>query len=298
MKKNRREIQIMKRFTIITVCLNAAADLDDTILSVLNQDWDDFEYLIKDGCSNDDTLKIAESYASAFAERKIPYRILSQPDSGIYDAMNQAAQTAQGEWLLYMNAGDRLADKTVLSLVAKSGKLESAEIVYGDRIFNDHNLYLYGKARALEEIRFGLPFGHQSAFTRKELLEEVPYSLQYRICSDYRFYLQMYTEGKKFAYIPMAISIFDVNGISSNAMLIHKDKLSVYMEMPIRDEEAIQREKNLLKKNEQQAFWHAHLWKYVPKRIRMLRRMRMRKKAGWKTEKEFFRERERISENA
>lgn len=287
----------MKLFTIITVCLNASAELDDTILSVLNQDWNDFEYLIKDGCSSDDTLKIAKSYESYFAEKQISYRILSQPDKGIYDAMNQAAQAAQGEWLLYMNAGDRFASNSVLSLVKKSGKLNTAEIVYGDRIFNDHNLYLYSKARSLEEIRFSLPFGHQSTFTRKKLLEEVPYSLQYRICSDYRFYLQMYLEGKKFSYLPVAVSIFDVNGISSNSLLLHQDKLKIYEEMPIRDEEAIQREKKLLERNQREALWHEHLWKHIPKRIRMLRRMRMRKRAGWKTKNDFFRNHESLSES-
>ena len=104
----------MKRFCIITVCLNAEKVLEKTILSVLNQEFNEYEYLIKDGCSYDSTLRIAESYTSAFRKKGISYRIISQKDQGIYDAMNQAACAAQGEWILYMNAGDCFANNLVL----------------------------------------------------------------------------------------------------------------------------------------------------------------------------------------
>lgn len=288
-RSNRFRIRDMKRFTIITVCLNTEKEIKGTIQSVLEQDYDDFEYLIKDGGSTDRTLEVAESFVSDFEKRGIPYRIISSPDSGIYDAMNQATQEARGEWLLFMNAGDRFAGKTVLSLVESSGKLDSAEIVYGDRILKYEDLYCYDKARALEEIQFCLPFGHQSAFTRRAVLEQVPFSLQYRICSDYLFYMQMYTtEGKKFAYLPVAVSIFDMNGISANAKFVHQEKLKIFEQMPVRNEEAIQREKELLKRSRLGTFWHEHFGKYVPQRLREMRRRQMKIRAGWKREEEFF----------
>lgn len=278
----------MKRFTIITVCLNAADVLKDTIQSVLEQNCVEFEYLIKDGGSSDNTMDIAQSYTASFAARSIPYRIICQSDSGIYEAMNQATQESEGEWLLFMNAGDRFAGKHVLQQVLNSGKLEAADIVYGDRIMYDLGLYLYDKAHPLEEIRFILPFGHQSAFTKRELLIQAPYSQQYRICSDYRFYFQMYRERKRFAYLPFAVSIFDATGISSNTIMVHREKLKIFEEQPVRDEAAIQREQNLIQKNQQDTLRHAKLRKCIPQWIRTQRRIRMRKKSGWKTEAEFF----------
>ena len=84
----------MKRFSIITVCLNVEGQISDTIASVLSQTCMDFEYIIKDGVSKDGTVSIAQSFAPAFAERGIPYRVISQPDKGVYDAMNQQVPVA------------------------------------------------------------------------------------------------------------------------------------------------------------------------------------------------------------
>ena len=181
-----------------------------------------------------------------------------------------------------------VADKNVLSLVEKSGYLETADIIYGDRICRDDKWCCYRKAYALEEMRVGLPFCHQSVFTKRELFEKTEYSLKYKICSAYRFYLQMYREGKKFAYIPKALSIYDVNGVSSNWKLSYQDKIKILEEMPDRYEEAIQRVKNKLRVKYREEFIHQHLWKYIPKKLRMKRRELMRKKAGWKIVEDFL----------
>lgn len=282
----------MIKYTIITVCLNVEDEIGNTITSVLNQTCTDYEYLIKDGVSKDRSVCVAESFASAFAEKGISFRIISQSDSGIYDAMNQAVRESQGEWVIFMNAGDRFADNSVLDRVDESGCLKEADVVYGDRILRNQKLFRYQKARALEDIRFGLPFCHQSTFTRKDLFNNNSYSLRYRICSDHRFYLQMYLEGKKFAYFPDAVSIYDINGISSNSEAAYQDTIRVLEEMPIRDEAAIQRLKHELKekvkKKNREVFIHEHLWKYVPEKLRAKRRELRNKKAGWKTEEEFF----------
>lgn len=282
----------MPKYSIITVSLNVEAEIGNTISSVIRQTCTDYEYLIKDGVSNDQTVKIAESFIREFSEKEISYRIISQPDSGIYDAMNHAVSKAQGEWVIFLNAGDRFANNSVLDRVDKSGCLKDADIVYGDQILRSKKLLLYQKARALEDIRFGLPFGHQSTFTRRKLFENNLYSLQYRICSDHRFYLQMYLEGKRFAYFPDAVSIFDINGISSNFELALPDTIRILEDMPIRDEEAIQKTKHELefrrKKENHEMLMHQRLWRFVPEILRKKRRELMYKKAGWKTEEELF----------
>ena len=282
----------MIKFSIITICLNIEAEIGNTIASVISQSCTDYEYLIKDGISSDGTVGVAESFAQAFAEKGISYRIISQSDSGIYDAMNQAVREAQGEWVIFMNAGDCFANSSVLDRVNKSGCLKDADIVYGDRILRNKKLFRYQNAYALEDIRYKMPFCHQSALTKRELLQNNPYSLQYRICSDYRFYLQMYLEKKKFVYFPEAVSIYDVNGLSLNFEMTLQDVIRILEDMPIRDEEAIQKVKNDLefrRKNENQEMrTHPHLRRLIPEVLRKKRWEFKDRKAGWKTEKELF----------
>lgn len=279
----------MKKYTVITICLNMEEEIGDTIASILHQTSSDFEYIIKDGISKDNTVSVAESFAPAFAERGIDYRILSQKDSGIYDAMNQATAEATGEWVIYMNAGDQFADKMVLERVTQSGCLEKADVVYGDRILKNRDLYCYKKPYPLEEMRVGLPFGHQSAFTRRELLGKHPYSLKYRICSDYHCLLKMYREKRRFCYLPIAICIYDVNGFSAvNWEPKYWEIIHILEEVPPRDEEAIQRMKVKIKESKRTHWLHKHIFQYIPKSLRLKRRARMDRQAGWRTAEETF----------
>lgn len=278
----------MKKFSIITVCLNAEQEIGNTIQSVLNQTCSDFEYLIKDGGSTDRTISIAESFAPAFAEKGIPFWILIQPDTGIYDAMNQSISETHGKWVNFMNAGDYFASETVLEQIQHSGSLDTADVVYGDRILRKQNRFCYDKAYPLEEMRIGLPFGHQSSFVRRSFLVENPFSLRYPICSDYHFFLQLYRGNKKFTYIPVAMSIYDTSGVSSDWKRNYQDKYRILEEMPVRDEEAIQRLKKRMDKKYHAEFMYKHLWRYIPEKWRKKRRERMNQNAGWKTEEEFF----------
>lgn len=281
----------MKKFSIITVCLNTENQISETIASVLEQTCTDFEYIIKDGVSKDRTVSIAQSFSSAFAKRGIPFRVISQPDKGIYDAMNQAAQEAQGEWVLYMNAGDQFADRFVLSMVEQHGNLEAADIVYGDRVEAADAGYLYRKAYPLERMRDRLPFCHQSVFAKKSLYDQLPYSLRYRLCSDYAFFFHWYQEKKRFAYLPIAICIFDRHGVSSNGKAVAQELLQIHEDMPVRDEPTIQMLKKELESYDQTD--HSLKWSLthlIPIKLRIKRWERMRKAAGWKTKKEFMAE--------
>lgn len=284
----------MKRFSIITVCLNTEDQIGETIASVLSQTCADFEYIIKDGVSQDGTVSIAQSFAPAFAERGIPYRVISRPDKGIYDAMNQAVKEVRGEWVIYINAGDQFADPYVLEMVEQSGKLENAAIVYGDTVDCADQGYFYRKAYPLACMRERSPFCHQSVFVRKHLYDQMPYSLRYRLCSDYLLFYNLYQQGKIFDYIPIAISIYDRHGVSSNGKAVAQELLKIHEEMPVRDEDTIQ----MLKKEVESYDYKdsrlkAVLRKLVPKRLRSKRWERIRKAAGWKTKEEFMAEREK-----
>lgn len=281
----------MRKFSIITVCLNVENTIEDTIRSVLEQTCTDYEYIIKDGVSSDQTVQIAKSFIPAFAEKGVSYRIISQPDGGIYDAMNQAAQEVQGEWVLYMNAGDLFADQYVLEMVEKSGKLETADIVYGDRIDSSDYGYFYRKAHPLERMRDRMPFCHQSVFAKKSLYDQLEYTLRYRLCSDYLFFYHWYQEGRIFAYLPIGISIYDRHGVSSNGKAVAQELLQIHEDMPVRDEETIQ----MLKKEVASYDKAGHglkqvLIRLIPQKLLVKRRERIRKAAGWKTEEEFMAE--------
>lgn len=281
----------MIRFSIITICLNAEDEIGGTIASVLSQTCTEYEYLIKDGVSRDGTVSIAESFAPAFDEKGIPFRVISQPDSGIYDAMNQAILEAQGEWVILMNAGDRFANQTVLERVEKSGCLERADVVYGDLILQNGELFRYKKAGALESIRFALPFGHQSTLTSRALFANQLYSTAYKICGDHHFYLKMYLEGKRFVHFPEAISIFDIHGISASWKPALLETIRIQEEMPVRDEEAIRKLKDELEartREEERGRLVRYLMKFVPKSLKMKRWELKRKRDGWKSEAEFF----------
>ena len=278
----------MKKFTVITICLNIESEIRDTIESVLRQTYSDFEYLIKDGLSKDGTVSIAQSFASAFAERGISFRIISRSDSGIYDAMNQATRVASGEWVVYMNAGDIFASDHVLAQVAESGCLDQADVIYGDTIFRNGDRYYYKKPPALKEIRKGLPFCRQSTYTRRALLIDTPYSLKYRICSAFHSYLQFYREGRKFVYLPFPMSVFEMNGVSSNWKANLGDKIQILEDMPVRDEETIQGLKKTIKRMQWSEFMHKAFFRFIPEKLRRRRRRRLARKAGWKTAEEIF----------
>ena len=120
------------RISVITVCMNAAATIRRTLDSMLLQTYDGpVEYIIKDGGSDDGTLDIAESYVERFAARGFDYRIVSSPDRGIYDAMNQGIDLSHGDLIGIINADD-MYEKRCLEMVAAKFKETGFDLCYGD----------------------------------------------------------------------------------------------------------------------------------------------------------------------
>jgi len=118
--------------TVITVCFNAEKELEATMLSVLNQSFESYEYLIIDGGSKDHTVDIIKKY-----EDNPHVRWISEPDKGIYDAMNKGIRMAKGEWLNMMNAGDRFASNDVLEKVFANPIPEDKTFIYSDNFWDD-----------------------------------------------------------------------------------------------------------------------------------------------------------------
>lgn len=273
--------------SILTICLNGEKEIEETMRSVLRQSFTDFEYLIKDGGSTDKTLSIANTLLPEFEAKGIALRIVSQKDTGIYDAMNQAVEASTGDWMLFLNAGDRLAGDDVLERVIRSGALSRAEIVYGDTILQDNGLCRYSKALDVTEIRHRMPFCHQSVLT-KRLPETVLFPTEYRICGDYFFYLKMYLEKHPFEYLPMPISIFDINGASENTALLLWEKIAILESMPIRDEESVSKLMEQHKRAKRAVLVRTLARSLIPESYRKKRRIRIQHENGWKPEKELL----------
>ena len=117
--------------SIVTISYNAAREIEATIRSVLCQTFSDLEYIFVDGKSKDDTLSIISNYEAQLVSRGIACQVVSEPDRGIYDAMNKGIRLARGQWVLMLNAGDVLAHERVLENFF-GAQTYSADIVYGD----------------------------------------------------------------------------------------------------------------------------------------------------------------------
>jgi len=178
------------QFSIITVCYNAGYSITKTITSVLDQEEIDYEYIIIDGKSSDNTLEIAYSYKLLFKEKGISYTIISEKDSGIYNAMNKALDYSNGAFIFYLNSGDTFYNNQVLKNVKQLMSPKYC-VYYGDTasIGKSKKILPSGK---IEELRYRLPFCHQSVFTSSELMKLYKFDEYYNICADYDFFVKIY----------------------------------------------------------------------------------------------------------
>lgn len=202
------------KISVVTVSYNAADTIEETIQSVIDQIYDNIEYIIIDGGSTDGTVDIIKKYAN-----RITYWI-SEPDKGIYDAMNKGIAIANGDYINFMNAGDKFVDRQILkNIFNEESNIVGSDIIYGNAIF----AYPWGKIlikpRPLTDFKSFDPIFHQSSFTRLSLLKATPFDISYKIAGDYNFFYHSYIDGKKFFYLNIVISVFDAaDGISSNAI--------------------------------------------------------------------------------
>lgn len=212
----------MPLFSIITTCYNAADCIQATIESVLQQDFRDFEYIIMDGLSTDDTLQIASSFMDAFSDVGISFHIFSEKDNGIYQGMNHGILHAHGNYINFMNAGDCLYEKDTLSKIAdhlrNTDTSQIPDVIYGDAVSIEFGQrYKYIKDISVIERR--MPFSHQSVFASRELLLKYPLKENMKICSDYDFLLTAYKSNAKFADSDVTVCTVTLDGLSSYDLL-------------------------------------------------------------------------------
>ncbi|MFS2168902.1 glycosyltransferase family 2 protein [Priestia megaterium] len=200
---------------VITVCYNAEKEIEKTINSILQLNYSSLEYIIKDGSSTDNTLNIVKKYEEKFKEKNIKYSIVSHPDKGVYDAMNQAIEYVNSKWVIYMNAGDTFFDSNVIQDFDKFFKSLDIGVLYGNTTLSYDGELEECTLIPLKNIRYHMAFCHQASFVRRDLILKYKFDLKYKIAADYDFFLRCYLNNVKFQALERMVCIYDKSGISS-----------------------------------------------------------------------------------
>ena len=224
--------------TVITVVWNSENRIADTIESVLEQDYGNIEYIIKDGNSDDGTAEILRKYA----RKSNIIRFVSENDNGIYDAMNAAIMMSTGDVIYFLNAGDRFDSKTVVSRAMNVMAERSSDIVYGDVLYEnpdgttDVRTYPQSCSSRLYYLT-GDAINHQVMFARRSLFENNLFDTSFKICADREWMLRIgaYAPKRKMTALGFVIARYPLDGASVINKELYKSEADACMKkyMPL-----------------------------------------------------------------
>ncbi len=196
-------------FSILVVSYNAVDTIRQTVTSVLEQDFTDYEIVVKDACSSDGTVANLPQDDKIF--------VYETKDHGIYDGMNEAVRYAKGKYLLFLNCGDVLYDRNILSRMHDVASLydENNTVLYGDYCRGD--IYCKQPSKLTPFYLYRTPLCHQTMFFGKPLFDRFgEYNLNYKICADYEFTLRTYKANVEYVYCPGAVCRYLGGGASES----------------------------------------------------------------------------------
>jgi glycosyltransferase involved in cell wall biosynthesis len=198
------------KLSVIIATYNAVENLPKTLDSILAQTNKDYEVLVIDGKSTDGTQKLASSYEKQFEGR---LTIVSEPDEGIYDAMNKGIDAAKGEWLYFLGAGDYFIDNRVLEYIAAN--TDGADVVYGSIQWGEKDIISHGKFTRTRLV--GLNMNHQTIFCRKSVFAKTgKFDTKYKLSADYIFNMAWFNDRSiRKRYLGRVIAVYDNTGQSS-----------------------------------------------------------------------------------
>lgn len=206
------------KLTIVTVCKDIAGEIAETCESIVSQTFQDVEWIVVDGASTDGTLEVLEKYRQRIGT------LISEPDRGIYHAMNKGIALARGEYLLFLNAGDYLVNETVLERVFSPNP--DADILYGNELFLHDDGFMEPRRTPPAEEMGRLFFSycilnHQVMFIKRKLFEQFGYyEEQYPIAADRERWIVFSGKGCAFAKLDFAVSVYRLNGGSCQERFI------------------------------------------------------------------------------
>ena len=210
-----------KKITIVTVCYNTVESIEKTILSVVNQTYQNVEYIIIDGGSMDGTVDIIKKYAG-----NIAYWV-SEPDNGIYEAMNKGIAKATGDYINFMNAGDYFVNNHVLTDIVESIQKDCVDVVFGNVVYLIDGTYYEEEARPFygNHIKHSMGFCHQSCFVKTDMAKRFPFDLKYRLAADYNMIMNISRNHGTFNHVNMPVAYYDMNGVSEHLRLQHETEV-------------------------------------------------------------------------
>ena len=214
--------------SVITVCYNSEKTIRKTIESIGKQMTDEVEYLLIDGKSNDKTLEIIKE-----EQKKYPIEVVSEPDEGIYDAMNKGVRLAKGKWLLYINSDDVLKPDILKQIIPVLKSTIQDECIATDvemRRMVDSVWYsrIWKAEDVSNKVNLYLPFCHQGMYIRKKTLQELKgFDNGFGIAADWDLVLRMYKAGKKFHIEHKVNAEFLEGGTSNKRMVYEKHQIRV-----------------------------------------------------------------------
>ncbi len=207
--------KVEMEISIITINYNNAIGLLETLKSVIQQDFQAFEYIVVDGGSTDESIDAIKK-----CERYIDYWI-SEPDKGIYDAMNKGIEKCTAKYIMFLNSGDVFVDKQALQVCSTIiDNHKDVHIFYGDIIGKNHPqfgtwIHTHPSLLTIEFFKKG-NINHQASFISSSLFKELGlYPSQYKLSGDHWLFLKSYVKGKKFKHINRPIVIYDYSGASA-----------------------------------------------------------------------------------
>lgn len=197
--------------SIVTIVFNDVLNIEKTILSVIDQTYDNIEYIIVDGGSTDGTVDVIRKYTDRINKWQ------SESDKGIYDAMNKGLMQASGKWVNFMNAGDYFSDKHVVeNFISAVSKKKKHKIVYGNFIWKNGPIENFVIAKGTQQMHYTMPSSHQAFFMDTELHKKNPYDTNYKIAADFDFLCRMKSKKIPFLKIPVTIAVYQGGGLSES----------------------------------------------------------------------------------
>ena len=197
------------KISIITTTYNSEKTIEETILSVLSQTYQNFEHIIVDGASKDNTMEIVKKYESKY-EGKLKY--ISEPDKGIYDAMNKGIKMATGDVIGLLNSDDKYANNKVLKTISETIKETKCDGIHGNLLYMDEETMTRPQRKWITKstnIKTGNITAHPTLYLKKELYDELGlYDLKYKVVADYNFMVKLLLNK-------------DINLVHINEYLIH-----------------------------------------------------------------------------
>lgn len=201
------------KISVITVAYNSEKEIGKTIESVLRQSWRDVEYLIIDGKSSDRTVEIAESYRNALEEKGILYKIVSEPDNGIYDAMNKGIRMASGDVIGLLNSEDTY-EPCALQTVAETFARTDCELMFANIRIHKLDGGSFVKKARLRKFQTSRDWNHPTTFVRADVYKANPFR-NLGIHDDYGFFLQMRRQNRRIVTVDKVLADFRMGGASN-----------------------------------------------------------------------------------